>query len=197
MAPFAGLLFLLLCVCLSSGRLRKPEVGVVTTEQVPSFGGFQCGPPNYAAVISLNLKNQLSFSVPEIDREPHHGLEIQVKAIQQVAARRGIEFTPSQLATLRTLPFLALDIAQLPRFLSLSAVERSKLLNSQKLNPLTKEQLIECITAAKTSAISSVGIPLHLALKVDAEVKSPQIMHLIDLLQANGTNRFNLLLQWD
>ena len=195
MAPFAGLIFLLVCFYMLTGRFKRTgdwtNTGIITLEQLPAFPSscYISLDPNGAGgcVISLNTRNQFSFALPGV------GQNFQAKIISHVASQHGIKFTNAQLIELQLLPFLACDVEQLPSLLAIPTWERQKLINRGAIGQLSKEQLIECIGATRTLASKLLKWPVFYYLKVHAEAKSTQFFSLTDILQGQGINRFNLL----
>jgi len=188
LAPFAGLIFLIVGFYALTSRFKGPELGVVPNDQLPYSVTHACIPENMEAVVSLGTTNQLSFAVTHP--------ETQAAAIRQVASRHGITFTPAQSAELKTLSFLRTDVENLPKLLSLPMYQRNRPAELSKLSPLSEQQLLECVVAAKTSAATLTHKPVYISFKVDSEVKTPQIERLIALLQTKGINRFNLQTQY-
>ncbi|MBF9223632.1 ExbD/TolR family protein [Hymenobacter ruricola] len=184
MAPFAGLVFLLVGFYMLTGSFRQEAVGAVPIERVPHSDSYACLPDNLEASISLTAKNELSFGV--------QSRQVQAAAILAVASRHGISFTESQLTTLQKMPFLSTDVEHLPALLSLPAYQHKQAVEWQKMHPLSMQQLMECMMASEVAAQSMFHLPIYCRLILDSEAKMPHVELLIDRLQAQGINRFNL-----
>jgi hypothetical protein len=197
MAPFAGLIFLLVCFYLLAGQFKQTgdgaDTGIVALEQLPAtpFSCYKPLDPNGfgGCVISLNAANHFSFALPGT------GQSFQAKVIEQVAIQHGIRFTPPQLAQIQSLPFLACDVEQLPILLTIPAREGQKLIEEGVLGHLSKKELGECIAATRKLAPKLMRWQVYFYLKVHADAKTPHFYDLTDLLQAQGINRYNLLTQ--
>ena len=186
MAPFAGVVFLVVCFYMVAGRFKVADEGLVNLEQLPASQISACLHDNTNTIISLTADKKLSFSVTS--------RTIQLAAIQQVAAKHGISFTDAQVVALKTIPFLATDVENLPVFLSLPDDKRTTTIESRKLGPLSWQQLAECIVAAKASA-KEEHHSIYSSLNVHSEASMASVEQLTDLLQAIGINRFSLLTQ--
>lgn len=191
MASFASLIFLIVCFFPLTGRLRGSESGLVADDRLPVQSALCWRTPEQCAVISLNQANQLSFSVPNT----YPATELQTAAIKQVALQHEIIFTASQLAKLRTIPFLATTVRQLPRFLDLTAIQRHESIRLGTIDPLSEAQLAECVTAAKKLSMTLERRNLFFMLNIDADTEASKVMRLIGLLQTTGINRFELATQ--
>lgn len=193
MAPFASLVFLVVCFYPLTGNFRGPESGLVAIDRLPGNSAVCRHTPDldYCAIIGLNKANQLSFSVPS----NYPDKEIQTAAIKQIALQHKIVFTASQLAKLRTIPFLAIPVQQLPHFLNLTAVQRHESIRLETIDPLSEAQLAECVTAAKKLTMTLERRNLYFMLNIDVDTEASKVMHLIDLLQTAGINRFDLATQ--
>lgn len=196
MAPFVCVLLLLVGFSTIITRFRGQETGVVTDAQLP-FSSAICWPPDaYESIISLNSSGQLSFAVPDFEKNlyaaPSGIWSGQATIIQRVALRHGIVFTPAQTVQLQTMPFLATDVEQLPWLLSLSCSQRNEFISLGKIKPLSKKQLSECVTACKNFAANTLLRQVYFSLRIDSKTRTSQVMSLIDLLQTDGINRFNL-----
>ena len=184
MAPFASVVFLMVCFYMLTGHFKTPEEGIVSNEDLPLLR-IACWrtPVNSEAVICLNSKNQFSFSSSPA---------IQTDAIQKVALQHGIQLTPPQLARLKALPFLATTVENLPELLSLQDYQYRRAMELSKRKPLSEQQLIECMIAAKASAKELTHKPIYTCLKIGSEVKMLHAERLFDLLQAHDIHRFLL-----
>ncbi|WP_210521435.1 hypothetical protein [Hymenobacter terricola] len=188
-APFAGLLFLLVFPFVLSGEMRRPATGVATDEQLPSSHAECCSDRgNFGAVIGLNDAGHLSFAMPESPGK------WQAIVIARVAVRHGMTLTVAQVATLQELPYLATDIRALPQLLALTASERNRLLQSGSFSILTPAQFSECLAEAR-QLLKENNLPYYVGIKIDADASMRQVFSLTDLLQAQGINRFQLITQ--
>ena len=54
MAPFAGVVFLLVCFYMMTGKFKYGEEGLVTLEQLPKTSSWHCRIPENASIISVD-----------------------------------------------------------------------------------------------------------------------------------------------
>jgi hypothetical protein len=185
MAPVAGVALSLIGCLFLIASFRGPRKGVVALEELPYSTTIMClRDVAHQVAIGLDNEGHLSFSTSEAS--------LQATVIEQVSKRHKVIFTNSQLAKLKTLPFLATTVEQLPASLSLSAPATIDLTAIQLNYLLTETQLAECAKTAKLAAPSVLGSPVYFSLIINAETGTSKVMKLLALLQAQGVNRFTL-----
>ena len=185
MAPFAGFIFLIVCFYAITTRFKAPLIGNVALEELPYCSGSGCMPDNTEAVIGLDTNGHYSFSVS--------GPLFQTTTIQEVAAAQGIAFPVLQLSKLNQIEYLDTDVRVLPAILERQSNNQSSLI--RKHHPLGEKQLLACLITSKKVIQAMVHKPSYVALLINSETSASKVMHLIDLLQTQGINRFNLKLQ--
>ena len=186
MVPFAGMFFLLVSFFALTTRFKAPRSGNVALEELPRCENSACISENSEAVIGLDTAGHYSFSLS--------GPVFQAITIQKIAAAYGIAFSHSQRSNLNRLDYLDVDVRELPSILDASAYHQ--LFRSKKVcYPLPENQLVSCVTTAKRVIQSLVHKPTYVSLLIHADTKASIVMHLIDILQNKGINRFNLKLQ--
>ena len=188
MAPFAGLIFLLVCFYLLTTHFRHPVASNVRIESLPFSTTHACLPENNETIVSLTRENQLAFAVDS--------RKAQTLAIQKVAQRHKISFTTNQLKQLADLPFLATDVENLPRLLSLTSDPSHRSHQSQALPPLSEQQLVECVASAKSTVQTLYHKPIYLSLRVDAEVTAGRVNRLLERLETSGFHHLRLHTQY-
>ncbi|MBF9237798.1 hypothetical protein I2I05_10365 [Hymenobacter sp. BT683] len=192
MAPFAFVVLLVAFFYMSSSRFRQKEIGIVTLEQLVAHTPITCTKgldSDNVAIISLNTKKQYSFAAPAFDNK------IQAEIFRRVASLHQVDFTKSQIGVLETLPFLAVDVKELPAFLNLSLFKRQELLRNGIYQSLDSLQLSECIRTSREVARENHRNGPYVNLMIESAVKMPYVDQLIALVNAQGTNRFVLLTQ--
>lgn len=194
MAPFGAVFFFLVLFHLMASRPKLPNYGIVPLEHLAAHTPITCWKGltldgTDGVIISLNAKNQLSFASPVFDKK------VQAEIFRRVASLHRVSFTKSQIDSLETLPFLAMDVNKLPSFLNLLPAERQQILQSGKYNSLDSLQLSECIKTSQDMARENHEYGPWIYLKIDSAVKMPQVERLIAMVNAQGRNRFNLLTQ--
>lgn len=78
--------------------------------------------------------------------------------------------------------------------MALPPAQREEALRLGAFDTLTEAQLMECVSAAQILAptMTTKRYGLYFGLDIEAKVQARHIMHLTDLLQSKGINRFNL-----
>ena len=185
MAVYAGCLMLTVLFWLYKYGSQVTEMGIVPNRKLPITNTIACKGPTEFAVISLSEKGQLAFSVLEVSPK------VQAAAIQAVAYQYGISLDAEQLTELESLPFLAVDVNELPRLLSLPYNRRIQLVELAKFKPLSKDQLIACAVAARRFNRELFLRPISISLRIDTEAKSGEVLQLIDELQSQGFKRMH------
>ena len=195
MAPFASMVFLIVCFYLVMGNFRQPDSGIVPLEQLPQSFWNCCHhySDGHQAVISINLENHFSFAV----NQEH---KFQSSIINYVAAKHRITLTAKQLSVLEKLPFIASSIEELPMILDAPSWQLDKLIQKENSYSLPFAQLTEYIEATKTLTKRKEKTEYswgrtYYALNIDGNVNASQVLRLTDLLQADGINSYYLLTQ--
>jgi hypothetical protein len=186
MAPFASVIFLIVCFYAITTQFRAPLIGNVSLEELPYCSGSGCMIENAEAVIGLNNDGRYSFSVS--------GPLFQTTTIQKVAATQGIIFSALQRSKLNQITYLDANIQALPTILEGEWNNQSSRL-IRNHHPLEEKQLLACIMTSKKVIQAIAHKPSYVSLLINSETSVPKVMHLIDLLQTQGINRYNLKLQ--
>jgi biopolymer transport protein ExbD len=140
------------------------------------------------AVISLNSKGQVSFALPGFDEN------FQKAVILQVASLHKVNLTSTQEDAFKDLPYLSMNVQELPVFLNLTSQQKLKLAQQGAYNSLDSIQLTECVKTCRLLAQTMYGRPyLRFYLKIEPAVRAPRVERLISLLKTQGITRFSLL----
>lgn len=144
--------------------------------------GFRC--------VNLPDKAVLTITIDTAGRAyySHSDPAVQAAAICAMAARYGIRFSPAQLAELRKLPYLGLDVRLLPAYLT--APTRQQLLLSGIPNAATNDQLTECILTARATSIRMLNSAPYINLEADGRTRAADIKRFTRTLQQQCLNRF-------
>ena len=180
MAMYAGCMMLMVLFWVYKYSSQLTEMGIVPSQKLPITNTIACKDSTEFAVISLNAKGQFAFSVSEVSPN------IQAAAIQAVAYQRCISLDAKQLKQLESLPFLAIDINELPRLLALPCNRRSQLVDLAKFKSISEEQIIACVVATRHFSKTVFHRPITISLRIDTEANGTIVMRLIEQLQAQG-----------
>ena len=195
MTPLVGLFLLLVLFSLLGSHYKGQNTGIIQLEKLPATTPIVCWKGislegMEGTVISLNSKDQVSFALPSFDKNYLKSV------ILELASLHKVNFTASQKDALENLPYLAMKVQELPGFLDLTLQQQLKLPQQGIYNSLDSTQLTECIKISRTLARTMYGRyypPIY--LKIEPSVQAPRVEHLMSLLNAQGTSRFNLLTQ--
>ena len=188
MAPFAGVIFLVVCFCALTTQFKEPRLGNVAIEKLPYTKIHPCMPENTELVIGLDTAGHYSFSVA--------APLFQTTTIQKVAAKQGIVFTDSQLSKLNQLDYLNIPVQELPTILNRPSYEQQFHLVGER-PALSEREMLECLITSKRVVQSLAHKPSYVSLLIDAETNCARVMQLFESLQGQGFNRFNLKTQDD
>ena len=184
MAPVAGIALSLIGLLLLSADFRGPSRGIVSLEELPYVVGTLCLRDAPQVFIGLDTEGRYSFAASESN--------LQAATIAEVSRRHKIVFSNSQLAKLKTLPFLATTVEQLPAILSTSAPATLAPAATQPGYLLTEAQVAEFAKTAKLIAPSVVSGPVYFSLLINAAAGASKVMSLLALFRAQGINQFIL-----
>lgn len=188
MAPFAGVIFLLVCFFTLTTQFKEPRIGNVAIEKLPHSRIHPCMPENTESVIGLDTAGHYSFSV--------ESPLFQTTTIQKVAAKQGIVFSKLQLSKLNQLDYLDISIQELSAILNKPSYEQEfHLVGKQPM--LSEKEMLECLITSKRVVQSLAHKPIYVSLLINAETKCARVMQLFESLQGQGINRFNLKTQDD
>jgi biopolymer transport protein ExbD len=188
MAPFAGVIFLVVYFFALTTQFKEPRLGNVATEKLPYSKIHTCMPENTELVIGLDTAGHYSFSVA--------APIFQTTTIQKVAAKQGIVFSESQLSNLNQLDYLDIPIHELPAILTKPRYKQESHM-AGKQPALSEREMLECLITSKRVVQSLAHKPSYVSLLIDGETSCARVMQLFDSLQGQGLNRFNLKTQND
>jgi biopolymer transport protein ExbD len=194
--PFASMLLLLSCMFFLAGRFRSPHIGMVDDSQLP-FNNVICWRNGTVSspIISIDRNNHRSFGIQEFDVDSPTAGTMRTAVIRRVCASHGIKLTAFQVAESGKLAWLSTNIEALPNFLSLSSQQQFELVRLNKVEPISDRQLREYIVAAKMATDAILKRHMSVYLRIDGDVEAGKVIHLIDILQDLGINRFELMAQ--
>jgi hypothetical protein len=136
-------------------------------------------------VVGLEANGRTSFATFKA--------ELQTATLKSVGRQYGIGFSSASSPCLEKLPFLAVNIEQLPGLL-LKQDSGIAALNLDGSSPgLTDEQLLSCVQAARKIALASTRRPAALFLLIDTSTNASKVTRLLHLLQNQGISHFYLM----
>ncbi|WP_305010325.1 ExbD/TolR family protein [Hymenobacter mellowenesis] len=190
------MLLLVSFMFLPTGRFESPSHGVVKDAQLP-FNNAVCWRDGTGSnpVISIDHTNNFSFGIQEFEPGKPTAGAIRAAVTQRVCANHGIQLNNQQKAQANKLAWLSVNAEALPALLCLGSQQQPEPTQSRKLNLLSDKQLQEYVAAAKIETDLILKRHMSVYIRIDANAGAGRVMHLIDILQDIGINRFELMAQ--
>ncbi len=184
MTPMVDLAFLLVTFFMLTTQFRPDEAVVVDT---PSSTSDLVAPESDILTLTID-KNKRVFV--GIDKQP-----TKAAALQAIAARHGISFTPTQIKQFSLMPNFGVPIEQLGSYLDKDTEQRKALNKGLPGVPYDSlnNQMIDWVLEARKANIQNFKKPLYMVIKGDAGADVPTVQKVIKELQEKNINRFNLV----
>jgi biopolymer transport protein ExbD len=181
MGPLAGVVLGTLALFSPSGRTAWAEPRV----QPPTSSGSACLPFRTHCIVTISQSGQLYFSTDNA--------ALQAAVVTQVAGAHGIQLSARQRQQLQQLPYVGLDIRQMPALLALPTwQERTALLKAGIPQPDQSEQLTEYIETTNRLTSAPDAVPALWIIRADRRVSYCQFRQVARLLQQRNTDRIFL-----
>jgi biopolymer transport protein ExbD len=186
MTPMVDLAFLLVTFFMLTTQFRPDEAVVVDT---PSSTSDLTLPESDIMTLTVDKDKRVFWGY---DKAP-----IKAAALQAVAAKRGLSFTPAQIKQFSLLPQFGLPIDKLGAYLNLDAEARKAPGIKQQLTGVPYDslnnQLIDFVVEARKANAAQFQKPTYIAIKGDAGADVSTVQKVIKILQERDINRFNLI----
>ena len=184
MTPMVDLAFLLVTFFMLTTKFAPEETVVVDT---PSSVSELKLPESNVITLTIDNKKRVFFGVDDT--------KTKIQALQQVAAKYGVNFTAAQAKEFGNLPNFGLPINQLGSYLSVEKEERKQLNAQQPGVPIESlnTQLIDWVLEARKANQAIFKKPTYIAIKGDGNADVPTVQAVIKILQERDINRFNLI----
>lgn len=178
------LAFLLVTFFMLTTQFRPDEAVVVDT---PSSTSDLVAPESDILTLTID-KNKRVFV--GIDKQP-----TKAAALQAIAARRGVTFTPTQIKQFSLMPNFGVPVEQLGSYLDKDTESRKALNKTLPGVPYDSlnNQLIDWVLEARKANMQNFQKPLYMVIKGDAGADVPTVQKVIKELQEKNINRFNLV----
>ena len=184
MTPMVDLAFLLVTFFMLTTKFAPEETVVVDT---PSSISEIKLPESNVITLTIDNKKRVFFGVDDT--------KTKIQALQNVAAKYGVNFTAAQAKEFGNLPNFGLPINQLGSYLNVEKEERKQLNAQQPGVPIDSlnNQLIDWVIEARKANQALFKKPTYIAIKGDGNADVPTVQAVIKLLQERDINRFNLI----
>ncbi|MFM9988897.1 ExbD/TolR family protein [Flavobacterium sp.] len=182
MTAMCDVAFLLLTFFILTATAKQPEPLPVDT---PSSTVQTKLPEKDLATLTLG-SGKVFFGVT--------GKEVRIKTLELMGAKYGIAFSPEERKRFSVIDAFGVPMSQLRSLIAKEAAER----NRKDLQPgIPKDsldnQLKDWIYNARIATRDIAQTELKVAIKGDAKQEYPQVKKVIDILQDQQINSFNLV----
>ena len=182
MTAMCDVAFLLLTFFILTATAKQPEPLPVDT---PSSTVQTKLPEKDLAMLTVG-NGKVFFGVT--------GKDVRKRTLELMGIKYGMTFTPDETKKFSQMDGFGVPMAQLKSLIAKSSAER----NQKNLQPgIPKDsldnQLKEWIYNARIATNEVAGVQLKVAIKGDAKQEYPQIKKVMDILQDQQINSFNLV----
>ncbi|EKT2070802.1 ExbD/TolR family protein [Flavobacterium psychrophilum] len=182
MTAMCDVAFLLLTFFILTATAKQPEPLPVDT---PSSTVQTKLPEKDLAMLTVG-NGKVFFGVT--------GKEVRKRTLELMGTKYGMTFTPDEMNRFSQMDGFGVPMAQLKSLIAKSSAERNqKNLQSGIPKDSLDNQLKEWIFNARTATAEIAGAQLKAAIKGDAKQEYPQIKKVMDILQDQQINSFNLV----
>ncbi|GGF18603.1 ExbD/TolR family protein [Flavobacterium limi] len=186
MTAMCDVAFLLLTFFILTATAKVPEALPVDT---PSSTVQTKLPDSDLAIISIGKgkdgKSKVFFDIK--------GRELRKKTLEGMGAKLGVAFSEEDKTKFSLMDDFGVPLASLKQIIDMKAADRSKA--NQPGIPIDSlnNQLKEWLLVSRRAAIDLDDKELQIAIKGDAKEDYPQIKKIMDILQDQKVNTFNLV----
>lgn len=182
MTAMCDVAFLLLTFFILTATAKQPEPLPVDT---PSSTVQTKLPEKDLAMLTVG-NGKVFFGVT--------GKDVRKRTLELMGTKYGMTFTPEEMKKFSQMDGFGVPMTQLKSLIAKSSAER----NQKNLQPgIPKDsldnQLKDWIFNARTATLEIAGVQLKVAIKGDAKQEYPQIKKVMDILQDQKINQFNLV----
>lgn len=181
MTPMVDLFFLLLIFFILTATFRASEAVTVDT---PSSISNKVTPERHIITILVSKDNMVFFNVDNgIDTSEH----LRGKILQAVGQQYQIKFTPEEIKKFEGMSAFALPIAKVKTWIDEKDSKMRDAMHTGIPLDSTDNQLMMWVRMSRL-----YNSQLEVAIKGDANADYTTIKKVIDILQDNNVNKFNL-----
>jgi biopolymer transport protein ExbD len=185
MTAMCDVAFLLLTFFILTATAKTPEVLPVDTPQSTVQTKLPATDLSTLTVGKAEGKNAVFFDLK--------GKEIRIRTLELMAQKYNVTFTPKQTEEFSLMESFGVPIQSLSQILDMKAADRSKAGQPGIPKDSLDNQLKEWIYNARIANIEVNDKELQFAIKGDAKEQYPQIKQVMDILQDQKINSFNLV----
>ena len=183
MTAMCDVAFLLLTFFILTATAKQPEIVPVET---PSSTVQVKLPDTDLAIITIADEGKVFFGVKAAD--------VRIKTLELISKEYNLTFTEEEKKRFSLMEEFGVPINQLNGLIKLSSTDRNK--EGVQLgipHDSLDDQLSAWVKAARYANEDVNEVQLQFAIKGDAKEQYPEIKKIIDLLQDQKVNKFNLV----
>ncbi|MCK9220162.1 MAG: biopolymer transporter ExbD [Bacteroidales bacterium] len=182
MTPMVDLFSLLLTFFMLTATFRPQEAAPITT---PSSVSEKQAPDNDLMTIFISKDGKVFFN---IDNGKDTSTHFRMKLLEKIGEQYKITFTPKELEKFGTMSSFGMPIKDIKSWLNEGDAKIREKLQVGIPMDSTDNQLAWWVRLARLTNVSA-----EVALKGDAETNYTVVKKVMDLLQDNKVNKFNLV----
>jgi len=181
MTPMVDLFCLLLIFFILTATFRPQEAVAVDT---PSSVSNKLSPEKYIITLTVSKDNMVFFNVNNgVDTSEH----LRGNILRAMAYQYQMKFTPEEVLKFESLNSFSLPMTKMKEFINAKNSEERDAMHIGIPMDSTDNQLLYWIRFAR-----NYNNDFEVALKGDRDADYKQIKKIIDILQDNKVNKFNL-----
>lgn len=183
MTAMCDVAFLLLTFFILTATAKQPEPLPVDT---PASTVQTKLPDSDLAMLTVGKKGIVFMGIK--------GTDVRKRTLEMMSETTGVKFTKDEIEKFGLLDEFGVPVNQLSGLLKLKSSERNKEgLQSGIPHDSINNQLKEWIAAARNANAELHDKQLNFAIKGDAKEEYPEIKKVMDILQDQHVNKFNLV----
>jgi biopolymer transport protein ExbD len=180
--PMVDLFFLLLIFFILTATFRAQEAVTVNT---PNSISQTPTPSTHIITLLISKDDKVYFNVDNGSDSSEH---IRGKVLQAIGSQYQIKFTPAEIKKFEGLASFGLPVVKIKDWINASDQKvRDKIVQDGIPVDSTDNQLMMWIRFART-----YNSQIEVAIKGDGAANYPIVKRVIDILQDNNVNKFNL-----
>ena len=181
MTAMCDVAFLLLTFFILTATAKVPEALPV---DMPSSVAQTKLPDTDLAIITVG-KGKVFFDIK--------GREIRKRTLEGIGAKYGVEFSEEDIAKFALMDDFGVPVTGLKQIIDMKAADRTKAEQPGIPMDSLDNQLKEWLLISRRATIDLDDKELQIAIKGDAKEEYPQIKKIMDILQDQKINSFNLV----
>lgn len=183
MTAMCDVAFLLLTFFILTATAKQPEIVPVET---PASTVQVKLPDTDLAIITIADEGKVFFGVKAAD--------VRIKTLEFIGQQYNLSFTEDEKKRFSLMEEFGVPVNKLNSLIKLSSTDRNKEgVQTGIPHDSTDNQLKEWVKAARNANAEVNDKQLNFAIKGDAKEQYPEIKKVIDILQEQKVNKFNLV----